>query len=210
MTDTVVFADEQGYADFVTFVGRAKAADPEGAMRLQASGQALAAYVGVLPGSGVMAAGAVVGLRVMPLAVAAHVDQTVSLASLADRLARPGQHVTVSLPPVTVRAGWAAVSPPRSGWEPVGTLSSESLVAAAEAGIAEIATGVGEPAGAHAVAALRQRVWARSTATTPPVPAGAAFAAYALGFLEPGAQCTVLAHGRWARLSTRRGHVLTR
>ena len=57
--------------------------------------------------------------------------------------------------------------------------------------------------------ALRQRVWGRPTATTPPVPSGSAFAAYALGFLT-GGPVRVFAHGRWTRLSTDAGHVLVR
>lgn len=210
MTHSLVFEDEQGYADFGTFVGRARSADPEGAMRLQAAGRALAAYVGVLPGHGLIAAGTVVGLRVMPLATPTELDETVSLASLADRLARPQMPATVSVPPTTVRVGWAALTPPRTGWEPVGALPGETLVAVAQDGIAEIATATSEQAGGHAVAALRRRVWGRLTATAPPVPAGAAFAAYVLGFLDPAGVCTVLAHGRWTRLSTGRGHVLTR
>ena len=76
-------------------------------------------------------------------------------------------------------------------------------------GIAEIAQGAPEGSGAVAVAALRQRVWARDSHTTPPIPSGAAFAAYALGFLtEESAQ--VFAHGRWTRVSTVTGHVLVR
>jgi hypothetical protein len=59
------------------------------------------------------------------------------------------------------------------------------------------------------VATLRQSVWARDTLTTPPVPAGAAFAAYALGFLVDG-PVRVFAHGRWTRVSTVAGHVLVR
>ena len=58
-----------------------------------------------------------------------------------------------------------------------------------------------------AVAALRQRVWERDTPTTPPIPSGAAFAAYTLGFLNQD-RARVFAHGRWTRLSTETGHVL--
>ena len=61
------FPDDTGLDDLRTFVARAKAADEDGAIRLQASGSTLAAYVGILPGSGLMAEGAVIGLRVMPL-----------------------------------------------------------------------------------------------------------------------------------------------
>ncbi len=208
--------DDRSYADFGTFVARARSVDPAGAMRLQASGMVLAAYVGVLEGRGLLGVGTVVGLRVTPLARPATVDLTVTLAALSDRLARAavpgpgGTGVLLALPPVGASTSWAAMAPPRSGWELVGVLSSSVLTAAAREGIAEVAQGTSPSAGAPAVADLRQRVWGRLTATDPPVPAGAAFAAYALGFLEPDGETTITANGRWTRLSSSLGHVLVR
>lgn len=212
----LVLEDEQSYADFGTFVARARSLNPAGAMRLQTSGPVLAAYVGVLEGRGLLGDGTVVGLRVTPLALPATVDVTVTLAALSDRLARAvvpgpdGAGVTLPLPPVSASASWAAMTPPRSGWEPVGVLSSSVLTSVAREGIAEVTEGTGPSAGAPAVADLRQRVWGRLTTTDPAVVAGAAFAAYALGFLEPGGESTVAAHGRWTRLSSSGGHVLAR
>ena len=63
----IVLEDAQGYADLRTFVARARQLDEDGAVRLQADGAVLAAYVGVLPGRGLMGDGAVVGLRTMRL-----------------------------------------------------------------------------------------------------------------------------------------------
>jgi len=203
------FPDAQGLDDLRTYVARAKAADDDGAIRLQASGTTLAAYVGVLPGSGLMGEGAVIGLRAMPLAEAVEVDTTVSLASVTDRLAR-GDGRTLSLPPTTVSVGWAAMAPPRSGWERVGSVTADEVYAVAREGISQVASGAPSDAGGQAVAALRRHVWGRLTTTTPPVPAGGAFAAYALGFAAPGSDVTVWTHGRWTRLSTTAGHVLIR
>lgn len=209
----LAFPDGQVLDDLRTYVARAKAADPDGAIRLQATGQTLAAYVGVLPGSGLMAEGVVIGLRAMPLAEPAELDVTVSLAGLTDRLAREGG-ATLPVPPVTVSVAWAAMAPPRAGWERVGSVTAAEVHAAARQGIEEVASGAPADAGAAAVTALRRRVWGRLTATTPPVPAGGAFAAYALGFVPTGSQVdpevTVWAHGRWTRLSTPTGHVLIR
>ncbi len=218
------FADAETLADLGTYVTRARSLDPDGAIRLQSFGTKLAAYVGVLPGQGLMTTGAVIGLRVMALAEPVgvdggepdgvdvegrlDVDVTVSLASVAERLAR-GVTSMLSIPPTMVSVGWAANAPPRSGWERVGELSVAGLKTVATQGIAEIAEGTPEGSGAAAVAALRQSVWARDSHTTPPIPSGAAFAAYALGFLmEENAR--VFAHGRWTRLSTATGHVLVR
>jgi hypothetical protein len=208
----LVLEDEQGYADLRTFVVRARSLDDGGAVRLQADGTVLAAYVGVLPGRGLLGDGAVVGLRTMRLAGAATIDVTVPLAAVSDRLARR----TVAgfeVPPTTVQNAWAAMTPPRRGWEPVGSLAAGELVAAARAGIAEVAQGAPAGSGGQAVADLRHRVWGRLTQTAPPVPAGAAFAAYTLGFVDPAdptGRCDVVAHGRWTRLSSPRGHVLVR
>ena len=234
----LLFADSYTREDLRTYVNRARSLDADGAIRLQSHGMALAAYVGVLPGQGLMTAGAIIGLRVIALGEPADVDVTVSLASVSERLARRGISA-FSLPPTTVQVGWAALAPPRSGWEPVGSLGIADLRAVATQGIAEIAEGAPEGSGAHAVAALRQRVWARDTQTTPPIPSGAAFAAYALGFLtedsvtedsmtsDPATpdsptsdfwtpdpvtpeNARVFAHGLWTRLSTASGHVLMR
>ena len=206
----IVLDDADGYADLRTFVTRARSLDEEGSVRLQADGTVLAAYVGVLPGRGLMGDGAVVGLRTMRLAAAVSVDTTVPLSALADRLARDTAD-GLELPPVFVPTAWAALTPPRGGWEPVGSLESAALVeVAARAGIAEVAQGAPAGSGGQAVTDLRQRVWGRLTETVPPVPAGAAFAAYALGFLGSGGRCDVVAHGRWTRLSSARGHVLVR
>ena len=205
------FPDAEALADLGTFVARARSLDAEGAIRLQAHGLALAAYVGVLPGRGLMAEGAVLGMRVMPLAEPADLDTTVPLAGVTDRLARTGtaDARTLDVPPTTVSAGWAAVAPPRSGWERVGDLGADVLKAVATHGIEEIAQGAPSGSGGHAVTSLRERVWSRPTDTVPPVPAGAAFAAYALGFLGQGS-AAVFMHGRWTRLSTEAGHVLLR
>jgi len=234
----LLFADSYTREDLRTYINRARSLDPDGAIRLQSHGMALAAYVGVLPGQGLMTAGAIIGLRVIALGEPADVDVTVSLASVSERLARRGISA-FALPPTTVQVGWAALAPPRSGWEPVGSLGIADLRAVATQGIAEIAEGAPEGSGAHAVAALRQRVWARDTQTTPPIPSGAAFAAYALGFLtedsvtedsmtsDPATpdsptsdfwtpdpvtpeNARVFAHGLWTRLSTASGHVLMR
>ena len=200
------FADLEDVEDLRNYVRRALSVDADGAIRLRSHGATLAAYVGVLPGHGLLTTGAVIGLRVMALEEPADVDVTVSLASVRERLAKVDA-TSLWVPPTTVQVGWAAMSPPRSGWEPVAPLSISDLKTTAVKGIAEIAHATTEGSGALQVTALRQRVWARDSDTTPPIPAGAAFAAYALGFLTQDT-ARVFAHGRWTRLSTTTGHVL--
>jgi hypothetical protein len=79
--------------------------------------------------------------------------------------------------------------------------------------------GAPEGSGAHAVDALRRRVWARTalevataqpTEDTVPVVAGAAFGAHVLGFLPETGQASLLRSGPWMRLSLPAGHILVR
>ncbi len=206
----LVLDDEQGYADLATFVGRARAVDSDGAIHLKAYGTTLTAQVGVLPGRGLLGDGTVTGMRMTALAEPSELDAVVTLASLSDRFARQPVGRELAVPPVTVNAVWASLAPRRGGWEPVGEVVQAELEAVARAGIEEVARGAAPTAGGPAVAALRESVWGRLTVTTPPVPAGAAFAAYVLGFLGGEATARVFAHGRWIRVATQRGHVLVR
>ena len=101
-TDELVLADAGTLADLRTFVTRARTAD-DGAIRLQGAGHVLAAYVCVmrakLLGEGTPT---VLGLRTMALAAPSSIDVTVSLASVADRLARmDGDDVRLPVPPMT-------------------------------------------------------------------------------------------------------------
>lgn len=206
-------ADAETHSDLETYVGRARQLDADGAIRLQAVGGVLAAWVGVLRGQGLTGEGTTLGLRALPLAEPAQLDVVVPLAGLADRFARAADGDTeLPVPPTEVRAGWASVSPPQGGWQPIGEVPVQVLKDTAAEGISEITAGAPEGSGAHAVDALRRRVWARSIATTgglDGLPAAVAFASYTLGFLV-GDTARVYAAGRWHRLSTPAGHVLVR
>lgn len=207
------FADPATLDDLDVYVSRAHSANALGAIRLQASGMSLAAYVGLLPGRGVEAEGAVIGLRVMSLAEPAEIDATVWLVSVTDRLARrkgSARDAVLPVPPVTLEVEWAAVEPPRSGWEALGEVSTVELKAIALQGIEEIAQGAPPGAGPPAVMALREAVWGRQAPTRPPIMAGAAFGAHVLGFLRSAPSAQVYGAGRWTRLSTPAGHVLVR
>jgi hypothetical protein len=222
---TLRLADPQSLADLGRFAARARAVDDEGAMRLQASGVVLAAWVGVLPGSGILAEGTVLGLRTFALAEPAELDVLVPLGAVTDRTARePGSDLPV--PPTRAVASWSAVTPPRGPWEPAGSLPGDLLAAVARDGLAEVSDAVRERGAAAGF--VRDRVWARDVreAAGPhpdlldadgavvggdaAVRAGGAFAAWALGFLAPGEPVQVLRSNRWTRLTAPGGHVLLR
>ena len=229
--------DGESLADLATYVRRAARLDGEGAIRLQASAgvrPVLAAWVCVLPGHGLLRSGLVLGLRTMALAGwddghgggrdvgagadadgtprATGLDTTVPLAGLTDRFARRAAtgdaSTTLSLPPTTLAPAWAAQSPPRGGWEPMGGIPAAELAEVAQAGIAEVATGAPEGSGAAAVEALRAQVWGRRMESCG-VPAGAALDVHALGFARPE-PATVHRSGPWWRVSTPIGHVVLR
>lgn len=205
-------ADAESWRDLGTYLRRAKRLDPDGAARLVGHGHVLAVYVSPLHDGGLPV---VLGLRTLALAAPSDVDVTVDLAALTDRLARPVEEPMLPVPPAEA-AGvtWAGVSPPRSGWTPVGHVPTEALRQAAQHGVAEVAAGVPDVAGGPAVARLRAGVWGRSLedAGLPAgtdVPVGAALAADGLAFLDD-AGADVLAAGPWHRLTCGHGHVLVR
>lgn len=207
---TLRLVDEESALDLAAYLARAKKVDDDGDVRLEAVGEVLAAWTCVLPGHGIGSTGLVLGLRTFALAEPVVSDKTVPLGAVTDRLARSGTEVPD--PPMTTNPTWGALSPPRSGWTPVGTVQDAQLRAAALAGIAEVAHGAPDGSGSAAVADLRARVWGRPTETELPVPAGTAFGLHVLGFLrpDPQAQTTVHVRGPWTRVASDRGFVIAR
>ena len=172
-------------ADLRTYATRAKAVD-DGAIRLQAAGPVLAAYVCVLrPRLLGESTPTILGLRTMGLAEPSTTDVTVPLAAVLDRLARAGENdAELPVPPSTVTESWAGVGAPRSGWELVGAIAGR-----------RVSGRLRKPASPKWRASCRT-TRAPSSSTTPAprsgaansrgssgLPAGAAFAALALGFL---------------------------
>lgn len=136
------------------------------------------------------------------------IDVTVQARALLDRIARLGIiGLGLELPDVPAMAAWAGVLPPAADWEPVGAIDAPSLAEVAEAGIARVAQALPQDPGEAVVHKVRGTVW--GTEVAPGVPAAAAFAAEALGFLgeEPVRVARTLT---WTRLSTARGHVVVR
>lgn len=185
----------------------------------------------------------VLAMRMLRLADSSSdgLDRVVPAAALADRFARVDSHpakgtapgaggaadpngeavaaAEIPLPPAEVPVAWTARTPPRAGWEYVTDVDTQVLTTASASGIAEIAEGTPEGAGAHAVTALRRSVWSRSLPvgadTVVSIPAGAAFAMDRMGFLHRSAvnpdeaPVRLFSSGKWLRLSSPVGHVLS-
>lgn len=221
MSRSLPLTDPRDVADLQTFLSRARGVDPQGAARFQARGRAVGVYVCVLEPHGLLdTTPTVLGLRTAALAREQVLDVTVPLGGVLDRMPRQGHDDTeVGLPPTDATVSWAGIAPPLSGWTPVGSVAGDALRGTARAGIAEVARTVPTDAGAAVVDTVRSQVWGRSSGwaeplagrlSGAPLPDGAAFAAYSLGFLRPGAEVAVAENGRWVRLSTPGGHVLAK
>lgn len=211
MTQHLHFAEAATLQDLNTYISRGRRINEQG-IRLQAVGRVVAAWLPVMtPSTLTSQIPAVLGLRTMALAEASTADVTVELSSVSERLARMNPAETsLPLPPSRINAPWAAVTPPRSGWELMGTVRDSDLRASAEKGISEVAAAVPQSAGAHVVEQVRERVW--KVPLEHHVPAGAAFGSFSLGFLQDdvSAESTIHQHGKWVRLTSAGGFILAR
>jgi hypothetical protein len=208
MSATISFPDSASVSDARTFLTRAARVD-DTAVRLVLTGGVLALYTSALSPRGLLDRGfTVLGLRTMRASSAGDLDVVVPVRGILDRLATAesasGASLDVVLPD-------QRVSTPRSGWLPVGDLPAGTLIDTARRGVAEVADALPTAAGDHIVHSVRQSVWARALEERDDVPAGAAFAADAYGFVPDAAEVVpVFASGSWVRLSPRRGHILAR
>lgn len=212
-TDVLRFETSAALVDLGRYAARAKALDDAGAIRLHAHaapgephGATLAAWVGVLPGHGILAEGTVLGLRTFALAEPSDLDVVVPLGAVTDRTARHDGSHELPVPPNRALAAWSALTPPRSGWEPAGAASADDLARLARDRVAEVTAAVRERGAAAGF--VRDRVWAADA--VPGVRAGGAFGLYALGFLAPGSTVRVFRYNRWTRLTAAGGHIVMR
>jgi hypothetical protein len=147
----------------------------------------------------------VLGMRVLPIDPELECDLVVQASALvADG---PG---AVALPASATRTAWAGIAPPRGGWVAVGELPASMLAARAQHGMASVAHAVPDSAGEDIVRAVRARIWGAADEDLLGLPAGVAFAAFALGFIHGDEVAAVRSTGVWTRVSLQRGHVLVR
>lgn len=210
MAATLTFLDHATRDDLRIFLERLqRAGKPE--VRMVTRGSTLAVYGCTQAPMGITdSVPVVLAMRAFELATEpeAPVDVTVQARSLLDRIARLGIiGLGLELPDVPAMAAWAGVLPPTSGWQLAGSIDAASLASVAEAGIARVADTLPQDPGEAVVHRVRAAVWGAEVA--PGVPAAAAFAAEALGFLgeEPARVTRTLT---WTRLTTARGHVVVR
>lgn len=217
MKNDFTLIDRATMLDLQAYLTRAKRLDPSGMVRVRAFGKVLACYVAPIFAGSLMEKGpTVLGLRTSELLEDAEVDSVTSITALLDRLAAlaanpqtwRGKYQVVL--PDTMRAPWAGVSPPRSGWELVGEIEETLLTEIATAGIAEVADSLPESVGGPIAARIRGEIWGRAMQFDSTVPTGAAFAAAGLGFLTENEVVPIYQTQGWIRLSPLNGHILSK
>jgi len=218
MVQQLTLADSLALGDLHTYLQRAGRVE-DGSVRLMAGAGILAVYTAIVYPRGILdESPTVLGLRTFALVDTDDFDSVVPMRSLVDRVSRArdtaandpdGRPVPMTRPAEVNTVTWAGISPPRGGWRAVGETTAPILEAAARAGIEEVAAAIPSGTGEQLVQRVRSEVWGRGIDGIEYVPAGAAFAAYSLGFLGED-PIRVFETGPWTRLSSRRGHVLVR
>jgi hypothetical protein len=203
--------DAPSLDDLQIFLSRAARVE-EGSVRLIAGSGVLAVYCSVFAPAGLLDESAtVLGLRTFALSEHVAFDAVVPVRSLLQRLERSQNEAstTIGMPMEVNTATWAAISPPRGGWQAAGEVSPAALETAARAGIRDVAAAIPDGTGEQIVRRVRSEVWGRPIPGAEHLPSGAAFAAFALGFLGEDPVRTY-GSGPWTRLTTTRGHVLVK
>lgn len=203
--------DAPSLDDLHVYLSRAARVE-EGSVRLIAGSGVLAVYCSVFAPAGLLDESAtVLGLRTVALTEPVTFDSVVPVRSLLQRLERAQEEgaTAIGVPMEVNTATWAAISPPRGGWQAIGEVSAAVLDTAARAGIRDVASAVPDGAGEQIVRKVRAEVWGRPVPGAEHIPSGAAFAGFALGFLGED-PVRVYETGPWTRLTTQRGHVLVK
>jgi len=211
MSRSFVLVEARALDDLQVFLSRAARIE-DGSVRLIAGSGVLAVYAAVIYPVGLLdESPTVLGLRTFALREPVAFDVVVPIRSLEQRVERAlGEGAdTVALPMEVGSVTWAAISPPRGGWYGLDPTEASVLEAAARAGIRDIAEAVPDGVGEQIVRRVRAEVWGRPIPNVEHIPAGAGFAAFALGFLSDDA-VRVFETGPWTRLTTERGHVLVK
>jgi hypothetical protein len=207
MPHRLIFSDAHAAADALTFAGRTRSLG-DGAIRLRAADGVLVMTSAPLAPRGLFdATPTVIGMRVLPvdpeLVCDLIVDATLLSAASDDASA-------LELPESALTAAWAGVTAPREGWTAEPGIAASTLAARAQWGITAVAEALPQDPGEDAVRTVRAAVWGVPDDELHGLPLGAAFAAFALGFIAGEEEARVRTAGPWTRVTLDRGHVLVR
>jgi hypothetical protein len=207
MPQRLLFRDARAASDALTFAGRATPLG-DGAIRLQAAEGVLVMTSAPLAPRGLFdATPTVLGMRMLPVDPELVCDLVVEASGLA---IAPDDASSVVLPDTGLAPSWAGVSPPRGGWSALPGIAAATLAERAQWGIASVAETMPLNPGEDAVRSVRAAVWGVPDDAIGGLPLGAAFTAFALGFIAGEETARVLSSGPWTRVSLSRGHVIVR
>ena len=207
MPARLLFLDAHAAADALTFAGRA-ARLGDGALRLQGGGGTLAMTAAPLAPRGLLdSTPTVLVMRALPVDDELSCDLVVDASALT---AAGDDASAVELPSTALSAAWAGIAPPRSGWAVGRGIAAADLAAGAQWGIAAVAEAMPADPGEDVVRTVRARVWGEPDAALDDLPRGAAFAAFAMGFIVGEETARVFVSPPWTRITLDRGHVLVR
>ncbi len=210
MTHTLRLTNLHALPDLASFLGRARRIN-DGATRVIATDRFLQVYVGVFLPRGLLdATPTVLGLRVFELAEPANFDEVVPLEAFISRVERAQvEGNDLRLPSPSPSITWSAITPPRDGWQRKLGVSADTLRMSAEEGVVRVKEAIPDSVGEAIVQKVRAEVWGAPIAGKKRIPAGAGFAADALGFLTERS-LSVHTVGNWIRLSAKHGYVLVK
>ncbi|MCX4575031.1 hypothetical protein OHB41_17920 [Streptomyces sp. NBC_01571] len=214
----VYLADDGEAADLAAFLARLIHYDRAAAVRLQASGNALAVF-GRPPAFEVLAIRTVRLAKPYENGLDVTLDVTVSAGELLESVEEPA--ATVTVPAAVTGPPWAGVLPPRGGWrqEP-GLPAPDAVRASVGAAVAEFRSRTEELAPERRTRAeldgIGREIWSRPIGDSD-LPVRAAHAAQSLGFLREGGRVGpeasplgLYSSGAWLRLRTPYGSIAVR
>ena len=220
-TTALHLADEGEAADLAAFLGRLIHYDRAAAVRLQASGTALAVF-GRPPSFEVLAIRTARLAKPYENGLDVTLDVTVSAGELLESIDESA--ATLDVPQSVTGPPWAGVLPPRGGWQQVpGLPELDAVRAMLSTAVAEFRSRTEElaPEGRTRgeLDRIGREIWSREIGETG-LPVRAAHAAQALGFLrpaDPGRQVApgesplaLYSSGAWLRLRTPYGSIVVR
>ncbi|MGX5182664.1 hypothetical protein ACWKT5_07525 [Streptomyces avermitilis] len=218
---TVLYlADEGEAADLAAFLARLIHYDRGAAVRLQASGTALAVF-GRPPSFDVLAIRTARLGKPYEDGLDVSLDVTVSAGELLESIDESA--ATAVVPAAVTGPPWAGLLPPRGGWQPEpGLPAPDALRATVAAAVSEFRSRTQQlpPEGRTRAELDRigREIWSRTLGDTR-LPVRAAHAAQSLGFLRPAPAGTstpdeaplgLFSSGAWLRLRTPYGSIAVR
>lgn len=207
MPQRLIFADAHAAADALTFAGRTQPLG-DGAVRLRAADGVLLMTSAPLAPRGLFdTTPTVLAMRVLPVDPELVCDLTVDASALS---LAPDDSRAIALPETASSPSWTGVSAPRAGWSVDAGIPAATLAARAQWGIAAVAEAMPLNPGEDAVRTIRATVWGAPDDALDGLPLGAAFAAFALGFIGGEEEARVRSAAAWTRITLDRGHVLVR